>query len=648
VCGIYGKIARSGGLSISDCIAATHLLEHRGPDGYGFEYGDLGSGTRTLCHNRTPDGVERESGGYFLGHRRLSIVDLSEGAFQPMESACGRYSVVFNGEIYNYVELWDELKAAGCTFKTDHSDTEVILNAYDTWGVECLQKFRGMFAFALLDRAQQKLFVARDRIGKKSVYFELTEESFTFASELPSIVRFGGPRDVDVYALNLYLELGYVPHPYSIYRGISKLPPATYAMFDIRSHRVELKEYWDPLSDIDESLDAGETRKRTKALLADAVRYRLRADVSVGAFISGGTDSTLIVKNISELSKQKLDIYGADFPDTDRSERQYIEAAAARYRQNLKLSSIDLSHVGNIEAIVKVFDEPFDGASSIALFDLFREAAKDHKIIVTGDGGDEMFAGYTRYETFPRKDRLVRWLRRARLPALVLGMLGRLGILPGRLESLAHDLAGDTYTNFSGLNTSKPFTSMLKREHRRAISDGAVFKPIVERIREKRLPLVKALQYFELKTILPGRMLYKVDRFSMAYSVEARAPFLDHELAQFAFTIPDRINIRGKVTKAVLKEILAEDFDAAFVHRTKQGFGNPLSLWFRDADPASVFGILLDRQSRIFAFLDYQATHSFLPQLKSGYRGAGEKAIWRVLVLAHFLEANRSWLRTPA
>ena len=635
-------------MSVSDCVAATHLLEHRGPDGYGFEYGDIRSGARILCHNRTPDGVERESGSYFLGHRRLSIVDLSEGAFQPMESSCGRYSVVFNGEIYNYVELWEELKAAGCTFRTDHSDTEVILNAYDTWGVECLRKFRGMFAFALLDRVEQKLFVARDRIGKKSVYFELTDESFTFASELPPIVRFNAPRDIDVQALNLYLELGYVPHPHSIYQGISKLPPATYAMFDIRSHTLELKEYWDPLTDIDENLDAAEARKRTKALLADAVRLRLRADVSMGAFISGGTDSTLVVKNISELSKQKLDIYGADFPKTDRSERQYIEAAAARYRQNLKLSSIDLSHVGNIEAIVKVFDEPFDGASSIAVFDLFKEAAKDHKIIVTGDGGDEMFAGYTRYETYPRKDRLVRWLRRARLPAVVLGILRRFDLLPERLESLAQDLAGDTYTNYTGLNRSKPFTSMLKREHRRAISDGAVFKRIVERISEKRLPPVKALQYFEMKTILPGRMLYKVDRFSMAYSVEARAPLLDHELAEFAFTIPDWINIRGKVTKAVLKEILAEDFDDAFVHRTKQGFGNPLSLWFRDADRASVFGILLDPHSRIFDFLDFEATHKFLPQLRNGYRGSGEKDIWRVLVLAHFLEANRTWLRSPA
>jgi asparagine synthase (glutamine-hydrolysing) len=636
-------------LNVGSCIAATHLLEHRGPDGYGFEYGDLASGRRTICHNQTPDDVDREPVGYFLGHRRLSIVDLSEGAFQPMESACGRYSVVFNGEIYNYVELWDELKAAGCTFRTDHSDTEVILNAYATWGVECLQKFTGMFAFALLDHVEQKLFVARDRIGEKSVYFELTDESFTFASELPSIVQFGGPRDVDVYALNLYLELGYVPYPHSIYQGISKLPPATYALFDIRSHTVELKEYWDVLGDIDEGLDADEARRRTKAQLADAVRYRLRADVSVGAFISGGTDSTLIVKNISELSEQKIDIYGADFPNTNRSERQYIEAAATRYRQNLKLSAIDLSHVGNIESVVKVFDEPFDGTSSIALFELFREAAKDHKIIVTGDGGDEMFAGYTRYETFPRKDRLVRWLRRARLPAVMLGILGRLRILPGRLESLTHYLAGDTYTHFTGLSAGKPFTSMLKREHRRAgISDGAVFKKIVERIREKRLPIVKALQYFELKTILPGRMLYKVDRFSMAYSVEARAPFLDHGLAEFAFTIPDRINIRGATTKAVLKEILAEDFDNAFVHRPKQGFGNPLSSWFRDADPASVFGILLDPRSQVFSFLDYEATHAFLPQLRNGYRGTGEKAIWRVLVLAHFLEANRSWLRMPA
>ncbi len=647
MCGIYGKYCFRGQLSISSSLRALETIEHRGPDGYGFEYGDYSENTHSIHHNHIPKEFNNTQPNYFLGHRRLSIVDLSDNASQPMESFCERYSVTFNGEIYNYIELKEELLTLGCHFKTDHSDTEVLLNAYVAWGTECVNKFRGMFAFAIFDREESSLFIARDRIGQKTVYYELTDSAFIFASELPPIVKFGDQRRISPTALNLYMLLGYIPYPHSIFEGVQKLPPATYATVDLKQKSIELHEYWDIDSEIDNRINTEMAIELAHEALKESVKYRLRADVSVGAFISGGTDSTLIIKNISELSNSQFDIYGADFPDTNRSEKQYIVEAANKYKQNLKLSIINLSHVSNIEAIVKVFDEPFDGASSIALFDLFKEAAKDHKIILTGDGGDEMFAGYTRYISYPKRDALIRTLQKLRLPKIILFLFDRIGCLPGRLRSLKTLLDGNTISNFTGLNTSSPFTTLLKTQYQvKDMHKAGVFSKISDKIRQKGLPIVKALQYLELKTILPGRMLYKLDRFSMFYGVEARSPFLDHKLVEMAYSIPDGVNISNGITKSILKELLSQDFDDNFVHREKQGFGNPLSNWFRESNAGEIFALLQAKNSVIFQYLNFEATHQRFYQLKHGYQGSGEKEIWRILVLAHYFENYKSFIKS--
>ena len=400
MCGIYGKFEFEQSLRVNDAINALNLLEHRGPDGFGIEYGCYKETKYNIYHNRIVEDTTQTEANYFLGHRRLSIIDLNDNAFQPMETSTG-LSIVFNGEIYNYIELKEELLALGCTFATDHSDTEVLLNAYSVWGAGCLEKLRGMFAFAIFDRPNKKVFIARDRIGQKTLYYQFSNCGFTFSSELPSILKYSEPCEIDQTGLNAYMALGYIPHPYTIYSNIKKLPPATYAVIDLNKQDMSLEQYWDlePIENNTRSM--AETVKATQAILAESVKYRLRADVSVGAFISGGTDSTLIVKNISEISDQKFDIYGADFPNTHRSEKKYIVEAANKYSQKLNLSNIDSSHIANIESIIKVIDEPFDGGSSIALFDLFKVASKEHKVILTGDGGDEMFAGYTRYVTSP-------------------------------------------------------------------------------------------------------------------------------------------------------------------------------------------------------------------------------------------------------
>jgi len=622
------------------------MLEHRGPDGYGFEFGDYSKDTHATHHNFTPKEFNKTEHNYFLGHRRLSIVDLNNNAFQPMESSCKRYSVTFNGEIYNYIELKEELLELGCQFKTDHSDTEVLLNAYVTWGSMCVNKFRGMFAFAIFDREENKLFIARDRIGQKTVYYELTDSAFTFSSELPPIVKFGDQRSISPTALNLYMLMGYIPYPHSIFEGVQKLPPATYAIVDLKQKAIALHEYWDIDSKIDDRKNTEKAIQLTQEALKESVKYRLRADVSVGAFISGGTDSTLIVKNISEVSDGQFDIYGADFPNTNRSEKKYIEIAAKKYKQNLKLSDIDLAHINNIEAIVEVFDEPFDGASSIALFDLFKEAAKDHKIILTGDGGDEMFAGYTRYIDYPKRDAFIKTLQNLILPKIILSLFDKTGLLPPKFKSLKTLLDGNTISNFTGLNTSSPFTELLKPKYQVTdIHKAGVFSTISSKIRKKGLSTVKALQYLELKTILPGRMLYKLDRFSMFYGIEARSPFLDHKLAEMAYTIPDDVNMLNGVPKSVLKDLLSQDFDDSFVHREKQGFGNPLSNWFRESKAEEIFAILLNKNSFIFHYLDFEKTHSNFHQLKNGYKGTGEKDLWRILVLAHYFENYKAFIK---
>lgn len=641
MCGIFGKFSFSHPLDIKDMIARLDLIRHRGPDGFGFEYGITNSASdQFLHHNHAPESFQPNA-NYFLGHRRLSIVDLNDNAFQPMQSSCGKYSVIFNGEIYNYVELKEELLEQGCQFNTDHSDTEVLLNAYKVWGEGCLEKFRGMFAFAIFDKPENRLFVARDRIGQKTLYFQLTHETFSFASELTPIIADDSTLKIDKRALNLYITLGYVPHPYCIYEGISKLPPASYAFIDLANKDIKIEPYWDisEFNSIKTSLkDAQQTAEEA---LKNSVTLRLRSDVTVGAFISGGTDSTLIVKNIAEISGKSFDVYGADFPNTPTSEKKYIEEAAQRYKQNLKLSSIDLSHIQNISDIVDVFDEPFDGASSIALFDLFKVATNDHKVILSGDGGDEMFAGYERYFEYPAYEQKLSILRKLQFPRILLKSLNKLNVLPRRLKILLDELDNDVTANFSGLQHHSIKHSLLKPEQQiRSLSDLEPFASIRKKIAISRPSLLKALQYIELKSILPGRMLYKLDRFSMFYGVEARSPFLDHILAETAFKLDDSVTTDKGIPKALLKYMLLEDFDSSFVYRDKQGFGNPLSNWFSSTENQQVFDILKNPESTIFSYVDFSQLHKNFPQIRHGYSGNGEKELWRYLVLAHFLEKN--------
>lgn len=630
-----------------------NLLTHRGPDGFGFEIGNYHRGEQLVFHNvgiaDVPPSENSFQYNYFLGHRRLSINDLSDNAFQPMESVCERYSIIFNGEIYNYIELKEELIKAGCKFKTDHSDTEVLLNAFLLWEEKCLDKLRGMFTFAIYDRCKKKIFMARDRIGQKTLYYYLTEDKFIFASELSSIIKYENSTfEIDTAALGQYLIFGYVLHPLVIYKGIRKLSPATYAWVDLEFNEISLHEYWH----IDFSENNSESVEDyvgiTDKSLFESVLLRLRADVPIGAFISGGTDSTLIVMKIKEILKNGFDVYGADFPGTKHSEGEYIKKAAKMYKSNLHLLSIDLSKYEDISNIISVFDEPFDGGSSIALFSLFNEATKKYKVILTGDGGDELFAGYLKYRRFSRINNFVKRINCFGVLNRVLAFLIKNGIYCHKLKRLWEIMTTDRITNYLQLNYNFYLVNLLK--DKQEIKDTVFetinkYKSIIE---ENKLSVIKALQYLELKTILPGRMLYKLDRFSMKYSVEARSPFLDHKLVEQAFSIPERYHFDKNKQKIILKKILEKDFSREFVHREKQGFGNPLDIWFNSAASEEIFEILLNKKNRLFQYVDYDKLHKIFPQIKKGYDGNRPNELWRMIVLGHFIENNKEYISVPS
>ncbi|MBL7048848.1 MAG: asparagine synthase (glutamine-hydrolyzing) [Nitrospira sp.] len=650
MCGIFGEFLFSDVSSdVSICLKRLNLLAHRGPDGYGFEYGDFQDKTYRLHHNATSTDSSQlplSSFNYFIGHRRLSIIDLSDNAFQPMEDATVRYSITFNGEIYNYIELREELVSAGYSFRTDHSDTEVLLNAYAAWGYGCLEKLRGMFAFAIYDRVDQCVFIARDRMGQKTVYYELSEDKFSFASELDPLLKYTDTRrNVSIEGLSCYLAFGYIPHPVSFYEGIYKLPPATYALVDLKTKEMEMQKYWD--LDIEETSDKSTEQFVTEVdrLLTESVTYRLRSDVPIGAFISGGTDSTVIVKKIKEIGNRQFDIFGADFPQVEMSEKQYIEAAAARYSLKLNLSEIDIFQLDAVKGVINVFDEPFDGGSSIALFDLFKVAKQKYKVILTGDGGDEMFAGYSRYTIFLKYMKIISILKKIKLPGIILHILNSLNIMPRKVRTLYNLMKGDFISNYLIFNTHWILPGLLKRAGSVSPKQFKVFDDVRKRIKAFRLSPVKSLQYFEINSILPGRSLYKLDRFSMFYGIEARSPLLDHKLAEHAFTVPDKINIQGGKTKIILKKILEKDFSQEFVHRNKQGFGNPLSYWFKHPKHRDLFALLIDENSLMYKFIDYKKFHSEFPEIKNGYDGSNEKVLWRMIVLAQYMENYKEYIK---
>jgi asparagine synthase (glutamine-hydrolysing) len=603
--------------------AMCDVIAHRGPDGSGIW----------------------SAPGVVLGHRRLSIIDLAGGA-QPMASADQSLVVTFNGEIYNFREVRADLEARGHVFRSD-SDTEVILAAWLQWGADCLSHLHGMFAFALYDARADLLFLARDRLGVKPLlYAELSDGSLIFGSELKALLAHPLLRRVpDPQAVDDYLALGYVPDDACIVAGVRKLPAGHLLLVKRGAGVPEPVRWWD--------VDFSNPVKGSVASLKDeliermreAVRSRTIADVPLGAFLSGGVDSSAVVALMAEESRRAVETFSIGFDEADHDETRYAQLVAERFATRHRTRIVDSGDFSLIDRVAAAFDEPFADASALATYRVCALAAESVKVALSGDGADEAFAGYRRHVFHAGEERV-----RRMLPGFARQVLGRAGSFYPKLDWAPRYLRAKTTLEAIGRSGEEAYalavgvTAPAQRSRlyapgfRASLRGGSAEHRFAEAMR--KAPADDALsraQYADLKIWLPGDILTKVDRTSMAVSLEAREPLLDHRLIEFAARLPVKMRLRSGTGKWLLKQALKPYLPDEILFRPKMGFVTPVSAWFRGplADQAMAAG----RGSALaeLGWFDERAISKMAADHRSG-RAEHGRTLWQLLMLEKSLQ----------
>ncbi|MDP2025309.1 XrtA/PEP-CTERM system amidotransferase [Sulfuriferula sp.] len=607
---------------------------------------ELLSRINDIQSHRGPDeaGLHLEP-GVGLGHRRLSIIDIASGQ-QPLFNEDGSVVVVFNGEIYNFVELIPELQRLGHTFRT-RSDTEVIVHAWEQWGEACVQHFRGMFAFALWDRKQQVFFLARDRLGVKPLYYALLDNGqFVFGSELKTLTAHPEfKRTLDPFAIEDYFGYGYVPEPRTIYQQSLKLPPGHTLTLQRGKGLAVPREYWDvpftPLAPMSEQDAADETIAR----LREAVKIRMVAEVPLGAFLSGGVDSSAIVAMMAGLSDQPVNTCSISFGDPKYNEAEYAQQVATRYQTAHRVGQVEADDFALIDELAHLYDEPYADSSAMPTYRVCQLARQNVTVALSGDGGDENFAGYRRYRWHGYEEKM-----RGALPlGLRRPLFGTLGrsypkadwapkVLRAKttFEAMARDSVEGYFHGVSVCSNAlrnQLFSPELKRQ-----LQGYSAVEVLRRhdAHNPAHDAVSRVQYLDMKTYLPGDILTKVDRASMAHALEVRVPLLDHQLVEWVSGLPVALKLKGSEGKNILKTALQPYLPDDILYRKKMGFSIPLSEWFR--------GLLLQRLRAAVLSPRLLDTGLFNPvflkemvdQHASGRRDYGA-ALWSVLMFEAFL-----------
>lgn len=572
MCGIYGLMRRDGQVDAAALARQRDLLAHRGPN-------DVGSWI-------SPD---RRVG---LAHRRLAILDLSAAGHQPMRSVDGRFTIVFNGEIYNHREIRRELEKIGCTFHTG-ADTEVLLEAYIAWGEACLMRLNGMFAFAIHDAGYAgtppSLFLARDRAGKKPLYYAFDGQRLEFASELRAISQRGG---LALDALNFYLALGYVPHERCLVEGVKKLPPAHTARLDLSSFELRVQRYWAPPPNCPEpGVDGASLADEAGRLIEDATRLRLVADVPVGVLLSGGLDSSLVVAAAAHVSSAPVRTFTIALPGSALDESAHARQVARHFGTEHHELALERSGLEVLDEIAPFIDEPIADSSLIPTFLVSRLTRQQVTVALGGDGGDELFGGYNDYPTsLADQDRLA-WLPQS---ALVLAAQAASWLPAGvRGRNRVASLRGGPLQQ---MIWGRPYFDLTLR--RRILGQDALAALGSELVAPERFLLglfdtgsdaVDRMTRTHFGSVLPDDFLVKVDRMSMAVSLEMRAPLLDHRLVEFAFgRIPSAWKVSGGETRRVQKILAARWLPPELDVQRKQGFSIPLNEWLRASNSAEL------------------------------------------------------------
>jgi asparagine synthase (glutamine-hydrolysing) len=621
MCGIAGFIGRTSSPDPgAELRAMCDAIGHRGPD----EAGSL----------------VRPELGLTLGMRRLSIIDL-DGGSQPVANEDGTVQVVFNGEIYNYRELRRDLERRGHRFVT-HSDTEVLVHLYEERGVALVDELRGMFAFALWDSRQERLLIARDRLGIKPLYYWAAPDgALAFASELKSLLPLPGfPREIDAAAVADYLSLGYVPEPCSIYRGVRKLMPGHRLVWQA-GHTGEPARYWNALDRQPILISEQEAATEIRRLLSEAVRYRLIADVPLGAFLSGGIDSSAVVAEMARQMDRPVRTFSIGFEEAEFNEAPHAAAVARALGTEHTELIVRPDADALFEQIVLGFDEPFADSSAIPMLLVSRLAAEQVKVVLSGDGGDELFGGYTRYRDYLSRGPVLPGAARALLGALARrlphGALGR-----NRLLEYSRSARG----RYAGMVAHPLFPAEggVAREH--VARAGHPLDALLERWFElaggHEGPLQPA--HVDLLSYLPGDILTKVDRMSMAASIEARVPLLDHYMVEFAVTLPAHLKLRDGTGKWIFRQAIRGLVPDFVFEKRKQGFGVPLKPWLRGPLRHRIER-LIEPGAALHEWVEPRAVGRVIREHQSGRRDHSAM-LWKLIVLTLWLESVSANERT--
>ncbi|MBT5047937.1 MAG: amidotransferase 1, exosortase A system-associated [Rhodospirillaceae bacterium] len=640
MCGIVGIFDSRGTHPIDENLLSrmNDSLFHRGPDGEGL-FVDPGIG---------------------LGHRRLSIIDLSGGA-QPLFNEDHSVVVSYNGEIYNFQDLSRDLIKRGHQFRT-HCDTEVIVHAWEEWGEACVDRFRGMFAFAIWDKKQQTLFLARDRLGIKPLYYaERGDGTVLFGSELKALLCDNSlARNLDSTAVEDYFAFGYVPDPKTIYRNVFKLAPGHVLAWRRGQAMPQPRCYWNPSFEITGNPPEEEIVEELIHRFRDAVDCRLVSEVPLGAFLSGGVDSSGVVAMMAGLSDDPVNTCSISFGDPAFDESSHAALVAQRYGTNHRVGHVEADKFDLIDRVARLYDEPFADSSAMPTYRVCEIARRHVTVALSGDGGDEVFGGYRRYRWHCYEEKLRRTVPQA-IRGPLFGLLGRaypkmdwapkMFRAKSTLQALARNSAGGYFHTVS-VGYDGVRNRMFSDGFRSDLQGYSALNVMETHMRNAQTddPL-SAIQYADMKTYLPGDILTKVDRASMAHSLEVRVPLLDHPLVEWAGTFPSTQKLKGMEGKYVLKKALEPYVPHDVMYRPKMGFAIPLSESFKGelrdkVQSAFTSDILLDT-----GFFDPAYLRTIVNDHQSGVR-EHSAVIWSVLMFESFLrqvheERDHHWSPKP-
>ncbi len=622
MCGITGIYAfnESGRFNLINLQKTIDIMDHRGPDAQGSHFD------------------ERVG----LGHRRLAVIDTSSAANQPMFDPSGRYALIFNGEIYNYRFLKKELEEKfHVCFKT-HSDTEVLLYACIYYGEKCLDKLNGFFAFAFYDQKEKDLLIARDRFGIKPVYTYHDDDKFLFASEMRSIMAFGIERAIDYDSLLLYFQLNYIPAPFSILKNVRKLLPGHYIR--IRNHEVTTKKYYTISQQPDPSInDYRAIKKTVTEKIEQSVSDRLVADVPLGVFLSGGIDSSIITA-LASRHRENLNTFSIGYEGASWFDESHHAEEVARHfnthHHTFRVNRLDL--LSRFREILEHIDEPFADSSAIPVY-LLSELTRNHvTVALSGDGADEVFSGYNKHMAFyrARKNSLFNLLIRGMQPLWRVLPQSRNHMLADKVRQLNRYSAGlnlnggERYWRWASLEAPEKVIEWLAPGIRPLINAERLYSFKQEIVASIQDPYtINDILLADTHFILPNDMLYKVDLMSMAHGLEVRVPFLDHQLVEYAFSIPSRYKMNGQRRKMILRDILKDMLPGNLYKRPKHGFEVPLLEWFRNELRFRIDGELLERnfikEQEIF---NPMAIENIKKQLFSSNPGDAPAHIWALIV----------------